>query len=186
MKDIDKLRAHIRELQENGDRLREIADAAVRDQRDMIEAVAGPLRAEIIRLRDALHEVFVRWLDDADPRELPHVVEQARAALASNSAPGIDTSAGCVEPVAWMKPEGELGFPDVVTERFRARAPLSCQHCTIPLYAAPQQRQPLSEVEIATLRDGAMRWNAMQGCNTLDALDFARAVEAAHGIKETK
>ena len=176
--DIEHLRAEIRELQENGDRLREIADAAVRDQRDMIEAVAGPLRAEIIRLRAALHEVLVRWLDDADPRELPHVVEQARAALASNSAPGIDTSAGCVEPVAWMKPEGELGFPDVVTERFRARAPLSCQHCTVPLYAAPQQRQPLTDEQYQAISDET-------GCVITGRLKdaIARAVEAAHGIR---
>ena len=180
MKDIDKLRAHIRELQENGDRLREIADAAVRDQRDMIEAVAGPLRAEIIRLRAALHEVLVRWLDDADPRELPHVVEQARAALASKSAPAIDASVGCVDPVAWWIPKAE---------QFALAKPDGCRpfaKAWEPLYAAPQQRQPLSEAEIATLRDGAMRWNAMQGCKTLDALDFARAVEAAHGIGETK
>lgn len=39
------------------------------------------LVAEIERLRLALHEVLVRWLDDADPDELPDVVQLARKAL---------------------------------------------------------------------------------------------------------
>jgi hypothetical protein len=150
LSDIEHLRAHISELQENGQRLREIADAAVRDQRDMIEAVAGPLRAEIIRLRDA---------------------------LASKSAPGIDASAGCVEPVAWECRTGHgIGWrgdkpPDHLLPFWR------------PLYAAPQQRQPLGEMEIDAIR-------AKQGTGIHRRLyvETVRAVEQAHdiGIKETK
>ena len=113
---VDDLYGRIRELQENGERLREIADEAVRTQQDMIEAVAGPLRAEIIRLRDE---------------------------LASKSAPGIDASARCVDPVAWMTRESAYRLQRGGNSK--GAVPVHCaQSATadIPLYAAAMRQAP--------------------------------------------
>jgi hypothetical protein len=46
--------------------------------------------------------------------------------------------------------------------------------CTIPLYKTPPQRKPLTDEAIAQIAaQGHQRW-----------FEFARAIEAAHGIKE--
>jgi hypothetical protein len=156
--EIERLRAHIHELQENGDRLREIADAAVRDQRDMIDAATDPLWDEIHTLRDA---------------------------LASKSAPGIDASAGCVEPVAWINPDS-LAFLHAAGSR-EASANVWIYRAqsvgVVPLYAATQQRQPLTDEQILEIgvECGVIEENWSEA-----EIEFARAVEAAHGIKETK
>lgn len=49
--EVVSLRAQVDALRENGDRLLAVADSAVEHQREMIEAVAGPLRAEVESLR---------------------------------------------------------------------------------------------------------------------------------------
>lgn len=46
-----------------------------------------------------------------------------------------------------------------------------------PLYTAPPQRKPLSEEEMCDIAERC-------GCLSADWVDFARAIEAAHGIKE--
>jgi hypothetical protein len=52
-------------------------------------------------------------------------------------------------------------------------------HCDVfPLYTAPPQRKPLSDLAIA---DIYIKWDATPGASMAD---FARAIEAAHGIKE--
>jgi uncharacterized coiled-coil DUF342 family protein len=55
------------ELRENGDRLRAVADSAVAHQQDMIEAVAGPLRDTIDKLRKELDAALI---DAANYRSL--------------------------------------------------------------------------------------------------------------------
>ena len=52
--EVVSLRAQVESLRENGDRLLAVADSAVEHQRDMIEAVAGPLRAEVDALKKNL------------------------------------------------------------------------------------------------------------------------------------
>ena len=44
----------------------------------------------------------------------------------------------------------------------------------IPLYTTPPQRKPLTDEEIQ---------NALLGYRLVDAIDIARAIESAHGIK---
>jgi hypothetical protein len=73
------------------------------------------------------------------------------------------------EPVAWMHPDGRLwtfgkGFDKSTF--------------TIPLYTTPPQRKPLSEEQI----DAIAKQHIAEGTRSFEA--FARAIEAAHGIKE--
>ena len=58
--ELQNLRAKVEELQENGNRLLAVADSAVTHQKDMIEAVAGPLRDQIEELRADAERY--RWL----------------------------------------------------------------------------------------------------------------------------
>jgi hypothetical protein len=75
------------------------------------------------------------------------------------------------EPVAWMQPDGDhLSF-------------WQDKYNTIPLYTTPQQRKPLTDEQIE------MIWTVDQtsadDCASLYyAKVIARAIEAAHGIKE--
>jgi hypothetical protein len=56
----------------------------------------------------------------------------------------------------------------------------------IPLYTTPPQRKPLRDHEIAQILDRErMKWNKSPPTYEFD-LAFARAIEAAHGIKETE
>lgn len=73
------------------------------------------------------------------------------------------------EPVAWMHPDGRIwtfgrGFDKSTF--------------TIPLYTTPPHRKPLTDEEIEAIHQST--W--MQSTATLN--DFARAIEAAHGIGE--
>ena len=106
------------------------------------------------------------------------------AELESKSAPAIDASAGCVEPVAWLRHRDQwLALADGGV----------FGHGWTPLYAAaPPQRQPLSDEEIDTLYETCLGPTGFGGHENdtpervFDVHKFARAVEAAHGIKETK
>ena len=53
----------------------------------------------------------------------------------------------------------------------------------IPLYTSPPQRKPLSDEEIYSLADSLEIWNEDDEEWILDPNTFARAIEAAHGIK---
>lgn len=65
------------------------------------------------------------------------------------------------KPVAWMDSDGNISDNND-------------HNCfPIPLYITPPQRKPLTEDELADL------WYKQ----SLDWLEFARAIEAAHGIK---
>jgi len=74
-------------------------------------------------------------------------------------------------PVAWMEPDWADGTifrdseVDKTTDFFNDHM--------IPLYTTPQQRKPLTDEQITKI------WEKRQYFN-----DFARAIEAAHGIKE--
>ena len=79
------------------------------------------------------------------------------------------------EPVAWM-----LGdkFYKVKQCRFFSKNPGEKIPGQIPLYAAPPQRRPLTDEEIQKMRhliDWTAEWTY---------ITFARAIEAAHGIKD--
>ena len=56
----------------------------------------------------------------------------------------------------------------------------------VPLYAAPPQRKPLTEGEIVRIFETPELAGTHFQTSTLKAIAVARAVEAAHGIKEEK
>ena len=117
-------------------------------------------------------------------------IERLRAALASKSAPAIDASAGCVEPVAWLRWEwNRTGLKYLVFEKPETLSLSETARGVVydPLYAAPQQqRQPLTLERICELQADCTYWSEAEQRLRLNAVEFARAVEAAHGIKETK
>ena len=100
-------------------------------------------------------------------------VMNAEAALASKSAPEIDASAGCVEPYGVVTKSKNTG------QHFFYRWPdppyLDNASECVTVYAAPQQRQPLPAHEIVTMYAECPRSDS-------EMIDFARAVEQAHGI----
>ena len=74
------------------------------------------------------------------------------------------------KPVAWMT-EDEC-------EVYTSKQVDGCfQHDHIPLYTTPPQRKPLTDEEIHSVRDSF-------GEDPVMLVAFARAIEAAHGIKE--
>ena len=79
------------------------------------------------------------------------------------------------EPVAWMYPDDYAG---ILKHQSRAEVfqkawcnPAVC----VPLYTAPPQRKPLTDEEIEQLLSKYER--------NYDMVNFARAIERAHGIK---
>jgi hypothetical protein len=106
-----------------------------------------------------------------------------RAALASKPGETIDTLPERVdEPVAWMSEAREA-----TTNRRRAEGWRQHGGEVTELFTRPQQRKPLSEDEILTAAGrlpGWLRHHEELDCD--DLIDFARAVEAAHGIGEKK
>ena len=93
------------------------------------------------------------------------------------------------EPVAWMFQHNETGRMSYVSNdglhnpttfiEMNPRYALVC-----PLYTHPPQRKPLSDEEIYSLADSLEIWNEDDEEWILDPNTFARAIEAAHGIKE--
>ena len=78
-----------------------------------------------------------------------------------------------LEPVAWMYTEVGMDENRKVSSKILLR-----DYDTgvgIPLYTVPPQRKPLTDDEIFT---------ALQGTNCERPLLVARAIEAAHGIKD--
>jgi len=94
------------------------------------------------------------------------------------------------EPVAWQERQARRMQDGVVTEwtnwypcRYRtideAQAE-ACDHIPYewrPLYTTPQQRKPLTGEQIGKI------WQDIDGGDGM-LIRFARAIEAAHGIKE--
>jgi hypothetical protein len=80
------------------------------------------------------------------------------------------------KPVAWMHPEW-LTYN-------RAPSPtVSHRENWIPLYTTPQQRKPLTDEQIFAIGK-ELGLKCRLGGNTNIDIDYARAIEAAHGIKE--
>lgn len=101
---------------------------------------------------------------------LPATAEKAitalRAALAQQA-----------EPVAWMEsPHGAIR----ANPNYRFTFPSQLLHWQIPLYTAPPQRKPLSEEEIRTIGG---TYSIEVWADDGWSIDFARAIEHAHGIK---
>ena len=71
------------------------------------------------------------------------------------------------EPVAWMDK-----YVDIYKDVFEVLS------TDTPLYTAPPQRKPLTDEQLE-----AMAEKCVTNCY-FDTLKFARAIEAAHGIKE--
>ena len=91
------------------------------------------------------------------------------------------------EPVAWVLalPDGRLDRLSVVAYDDEAEEMLqrSIAGCTlVPLYPAPPQRKPLTDEEIEQIADG-IPVDDFVGPTTWH-LKLARAIEAAHEIKE--
>lgn len=88
------------------------------------------------------------------------------------------------EPVAWRVrwPKMGGGYVWLMND-----APLMAEHGFVnePLYATPPQRKPLTDEAIATVYWGATGQSLRPQDNVL-AHNFARAIEAAHGIKGTE
>lgn len=77
------------------------------------------------------------------------------------------------EPVAWMQTDGDhISF-------------WKDEYHTIPLYTTPQQRKPLTDEQINELRQQYGVTSDGRGIKEFTKVcDFARAIEAAHGIKK--
>ena len=99
--------------------------------------------------------------DSADERDIALALRQA-----------LETEQ---EPVAWID-RHELSAIDEDFSPSVGNRKLS--ESDVPLYTAPPQRKPLSDEEIYAIRD-AYAWHLKWGIK-----DFARAIEAAHGIVE--
>ena len=84
------------------------------------------------------------------------------------------------EPVAWGVFEGNLHDMFFSPSEAQEMADLKGTHAEVrPLYTTPPQRKPLTDEEMKKI------WYAMQ--NSMGWYSFqeiARAIEAAHGIKE--
>jgi hypothetical protein len=73
------------------------------------------------------------------------------------------------EPVAWRFQSAVGGWA------YGSQPPLGNKYPVYPLYAAPPQRKPLTDKEIGRIAG-----------DCLDAWSCARAIEAAHGIGDSK
>jgi hypothetical protein len=70
------------------------------------------------------------------------------------------------EPVAWISPNGNIHFDPWLD--------------SAPLYTTPPQRKPLTDEQIM----GIARITCIGISPHEDTLNFVKAIEAAHGIKE--
>jgi len=115
----------------------------------------------------------VAWVQSAP--ELCHQaadeIERLRAALASKSAPGIDKTEGCVEPMCMCKDRPASKCPGA----WEKGCDLGANPGFASVYAAPQQRKPLTQDEVLDMAEGCT-------LQFHDLLAFARAIEQAHGI----
>ena len=85
------------------------------------------------------------------------------------------------EPVAYGMWDTMLGYGG---RMMMVRLDKGQDGCTVPLYATPPQRKPLSDEEIYSLADSLEIWNEDDEEWILDPNTFARAIEAK--LKEQK
>ena len=80
------------------------------------------------------------------------------------------------EPVAWMDKDGDVLSASVVSGKGLRN---------IPLYTNPPQSKPLTDEQIFEINNGLATWMFPVETRVTDReLAFARAIEAAHGIKD--
>jgi hypothetical protein len=139
-------------------------------------------------LRQAAQQALEAFTDYAN--QYPHMQkgymldaeEALRAALVEPDVP--ETNFEGIEPVAWIYTNTLSGDYEVLLEcpstmdSFRDRPE---EWHSQPLYAHPPQRKPLSEGEILARASAFLPLMEMK-----NAVDFARAIEAAHGITGEK
>jgi hypothetical protein len=97
----------------------------------------------------------------------------------------IDLAEKAVEqnPVAWGEPNGIGDVIDVITDDDRKHDVTQwSKSYTLPLYAHPPKREPLSDDEIKKM------WlmSAIFGTNLEKAVALTRAIEKAHGISDER
>ena len=91
------------------------------------------------------------------------------------------------EPVGWLDSNDKLAefmHKDLKAEHDK-RDSSTPRYFQIPVYTTPPQRKPLKDEEIYSLADSLEIWNEDDEEWILDPNTFARAIEAAHGIKES-
>lgn len=82
------------------------------------------------------------------------------------------------EPVAWGEPNGIGDVIDVITDDDRKHDVTQwSKSYTLPLYAHPPKRKPLSDSVIERI---IFDWDDAE--EEMDLVEFARAIEAAHSI----
>ena len=89
------------------------------------------------------------------------------------------------EPVGWLDSNDKLAefmHKDLKAEHDK-RDSSTPRYFQIPVYTTPPQRKPLKDEEIYSLADSLEIWNEDDEEWILDPNTFARAIEAAHGIK---
>ena len=97
--------------------------------------------------------------------------DELRSRLAQPEQDVPEASCGNMGPVGWLEsPDGVFRANPL----YKIQFPSSLLSWQVPLYMALPQRKPLTDNELADL------WYKQ----SLDWMEFARAIEAAHGIKE--
>ena len=109
----------------------------------------------------------------ADLRNCPSAIAALKFALAQPEQ----------EPVAWMFTENEKYGNAVVLKKHKPKTYDSNWWSMTPLYTAPPQRKPLTDEEIDRITDAQWASNNHKPVYAAHRA-YARAIEAAHGIKE--
>jgi hypothetical protein len=143
-------------------------------------------RGQITALRQAIEQAeLVQRAEDAFDRSEQYVMENAQGELERISL--VQTGVGIgIQPVAWMY---DFLNPDTKDEvirdwvtQDRAEIDGAKGFNVRPLYATPPQRQPLTDEQISKLWDE--HTCPLFGRQGINPTEFARAIEAAHNIKE--
>jgi len=118
-----------------------------------------------------------RPLDDYPPilKAYAKTINEAITSLRQTIAEA-EAEAEKQEPVAWMSEDECIVYTSKQVDGY-------FQHDHIPLYAHPQPRKPLTDEQIDEIADTVSNMPLVGTVNDFRTR-FARAIEAAHGIKE--
>jgi hypothetical protein len=135
-------------------------------------------------------ELMQKALDalDLHAKQYPHMVKgytadaasALRERLAQPEQDVPEASCGNMGPVGWLEsPDGAFRANPL----YKIQFPSSLLSWQVPLYTSPPQRKPLTDKAITQVIDSMPK--KMKGFMVdWDLYEFARAIEAAHGIKE--